>query len=659
VRPCTYNYSVEHAVSVQRARVGFARGGDPSRVLAFVAPFALVLYLALKRGGYDVIVYSQVGVLVGWFLLVAALSGTMVSLRHGSMRWVAIGLLCALALWTALAWTWADSWDRAAAETARVITYAGVFTTTALLARRRYLTEILSGVAAAIATVVILALGSRFAPSLFPANDTATFLPTVANRLAYPLNYWNAVAALVALAVPIAIERAAFSPRLALRAAWAAVLPLMALTIFLTFSRGGALALGVALIVLFLVSPRRLALLGPLVLGAGGGTILIAAATQRTAVEDGTVSAATQHQGTEMAIAALVVAVGVAFLQVAFTLAHSHGNVPARLIPSRRLRRRILAGAAVAALIAAIALQAPERLSDQWQSFKTPQLALPTSQENRIERFQSASGHGRYQFWEAAVDAAREKPLTGIGPGSYEFWWAKNGSLPWFVRNAHSLYMETLAELGVVGLALVLGFLAFVLAAGVQAARRVRYHAPAGAAATAALAAFATSAALDWIWQVPAVPVAFLVLAGALVSAGARARSGPARPWSRVALVVASVAATIPLVMLAASASSVRASQLDAQRGKLDAGLESAQRAADFQPSAASPRLQQALVMELQRNFAAAAVSAEAATKRDPSDWRNWLVLARIRGENGDAAGAVAAYRRARALNPRSPIFAR
>src|SRR2546423_8474035 len=122
---------MEHAVTT-RARTRTALPTfDVGRVLSFVIPAAVLVYVSLKRGGYDVVVFSQVGVVVWWFLLVAAVSGALIGLRMGRAGWIAIGLLAAFVGWTALAWSWAESWDRAAAETARITTYAGIFVATA------------------------------------------------------------------------------------------------------------------------------------------------------------------------------------------------------------------------------------------------------------------------------------------------------------------------------------------------------------------------------------------------------------------------------------------------------------------------------------------------------------------------------------------------
>ncbi|HET9101951.1 MAG TPA: hypothetical protein VFN55_01255, partial [Solirubrobacteraceae bacterium] len=94
-------------------------------------------------------------------------------------------------------------------------------------------------------------------------------------------------------------------------------------------------------------------------------------------------------------------------------------------------------------------------------------------------------------------------------------------------QDAHSLELQTLAELGVVGLALLAVFLAGVALAARDALRR----APAAAAgAVAAVTAYFAHSPLDWDWQMPAVTLIAIVLIGALVAlpalSGSAARTG-------------------------------------------------------------------------------------------------------------------------------------
>ncbi len=71
------------------------------------------------------------------------------------------------------------------------------------------------------------------------------------------------------------------------------------------------------------------------------------------------------------------------------------------------------------------------------------------------------------------MDANATDPLKGIGPGTFEFWWARHGTTPGFIRDAHTLYFETLAETGIVGFALLIGMLA-VPALAAAVARSLR-----------------------------------------------------------------------------------------------------------------------------------------------------------------------------------------
>ncbi|HEX6152030.1 MAG TPA: hypothetical protein VFZ19_00775, partial [Solirubrobacterales bacterium] len=93
--------------------------------------------------------------------------------------------------------------------------------------------------------------------------------------------------------------------------------------------------------------------------------------------------------------------------------------------------------------------------------------------------------------------------------------------------------------------------------------------------------------------------------------------------------------------------------------GDLEAALEDARDAQNVEPAAATPRLQQALVLELLGDLPAAEAAAREATERESTNWRLWLVLSRIAAERGRIDASVDAYKEARALNPLSEIFER
>ena len=171
-------------------------------------------------------------------------------------------------------------------------------------------------------------------------------------------------------------------------------------------------------------------------------------------------------------------------------------------------------------LVAAAAFDAPGHISHAWSDFK--QQGSPGRGTSRLS---STAGEGRYQFWAAAVREDQTRPLAGTGSGTFEYWWNRDGDTAASIRDTHSLYMQTLGELGIVGLALLAAFLAAILLGGARATLRAgRRGRPQLAAALAGCAAFCLTASFDWMWQIPVLPVAMLLLASVLVSSGARSR---------------------------------------------------------------------------------------------------------------------------------------
>ena len=107
-----------------------------------------------------------------------------------------------------------------------------------------------------------------------------------------------------------------------------------------------------------------------------------------------------------------------------------------------------------------------------------------------------------------------------------------------------------------------------------------------------------------------------------------------------------------------AATEAVRDSQALVRSGNLSAALAQARDAATLQPYAASPWLQEALVMEVQNRIPQAVVAAERATREGPTDYDNWLVLSRLQARDGHAQAALQDYLKARSLSPHSPVFA-
>jgi O-Antigen ligase len=605
----------------------------------------------MKGGGYDPIVRGEVGIAIWWVLLLGAAIGALPSTALRRNGWIGLGLLAALALWTGIGIAWSSDAEASVTEYARVSMYLGVFVLMLSIRAPGGMRRAVNGLATGIAVIGVLALLSRLHPAWFPTDETSGILAT--NRLSYPLEYWNGLAILMAMGVPLLLFAAIRGRTSVSRSLAAAVLPAVALTAFFTLSRGGAIEIAVALAVFVALAPRRLEALPTLVLTSVGAAILIVAANQRDALADGLDSALAHQQGDEMLAMTLVVCGGVGLLQAALALAVKHGLSP-RLRVRRRTTALAWAATGVCALVVALAAGLPGELSDRWEQFKSG-----GDPGTGVQRFDSASGSGRYQTWSSAADANDRDPLVGIGPGNFEAWWAENGELGVFVRDAHSLYMETLGELGVIGFFLIVGFMGFALVAGTRrglqqnAERRWPY-----VAATASAAAFAVGAGIDWAWELTVLPVAFMVLAAGMLAPRRYAPASKRESWlARGVLIGLAVIALVAMVPPLLGATALRDSREAAASGDLPAALDDAERAHDLQPYAATPDLQRALVLELMGNYEEAVEPAREATQAAAQNWRTWLVLSRLQAEAGRPAASVAAYERARRLSPRSALF--
>ena len=195
------------------------------------------------------------------------------------------------------------------------------------------------------------------------------------------------------------------------------------------------------------------------------------------------------------------------------------------------VRRRwiVLGGAALLGVLAVLAAGGIVHV------LKTTGQSSPHFQGGDLNRrLLSLSDNGRGAIWRLAWDDFRDHPLIGSGDGTFAQLWAADPSRPFPAQAAHSLYLETAAELGLVGLTL-------LLVALVVPFRTISVPAsPVVAAAAGASAGYLLQAAFDWTWDVSGVTVAVLACLAVLTTARppVEAPIQPAegsRPDSRVA----------------------------------------------------------------------------------------------------------------------------
>jgi O-antigen ligase len=135
-------------------------------------------------------------------------------------------------------------------------------------------------------------------------------------------------------------------------------------------------------------------------------------------------------------------------------------------------------------------------------------LALTLPAGSLADDLAARGGGNRPWYWHVAWHEVSDFPVAGRGAGTFELAWLEEQPIEESVLDAHSLYLEMLAELGVIGL----GLLALALAPPLVAAFR-----GAGAAAAGGYVAFLFHAGVDWDWEMPAVTVAGLLCGAAIL----------------------------------------------------------------------------------------------------------------------------------------------
>jgi hypothetical protein len=507
---------------------------------------------------------------------------------------------------------------------------------------------------------VCISLSSRFFPHLFGAARTpAAILGGSASRLAFPLGYWNGLAILVACSLPLFL-RSTLSGRggSARKAVSVAFVSAIGTIVYLASSRGGAITAVTAAGLYVLLSGRRWpSTAGAVVCGAVGTLAAVGLVARHHDLVDKPFSKAAADAGPRTFVAVLVV---YAVAGGAFALVDRFALAAWR--PSRRLTAGIAVLAAVCLAAALVAADLPARFA----AFRAPPTFAGADTASIESHLLSGSSNGRWQLWGSAVAEFRSAPLHGGGAGSFQGWWAQHGTLAVYVRDTHSLYLQTLGELGIIGFlllaAFVLGGLWLGLRLVLATSPRYRFQ---PAAPLATFAAFALAASVDWIWQLPVIGVLAIACVAVLTAAtpkGSPASPSGGRAIAPRALATATVVGALLLFALAAvdAAAELRldGSRSASARSDGAAAVAEAQAARALEPWSAQPLLQLALAEESFGSLPVARLAIEEAVRRDGSNWRLRLIAARLEAKTGRIAAASQSLAAARRLNPRSPLFA-
>jgi tetratricopeptide (TPR) repeat protein len=612
-----------------------------------VAGALLAVALFFGQGSRDErLFWIGVGALLAALVLVfAALAGFLPRPSPTKHGWWGLGLFAGFVLWNGLSIAWSIAPDRSWAYLNRGLAYfafavLGLFAGS-LVSRRPAAKT--AGLLAALAFGVLgWALLGKVFPGLFPDGARVA-------RLRNPIGYWNALALVAGLALPLALWLAAGRQHArVLRAGGVLLVYVASIALVLTYSRAGIVvaAVGVALW-LWLARDR---FEGLLMLVAGGGPGLVVAAwafTQPGLVDHLQTSATRERAGAWFALALVLGAAA------ALALSHFGARAGERLSDDDRHRWAMrlaagIAGAAVVALIAAtIAVGGPREWIDEFRGGDVAQGG---------GRLTELSSNNRWTWWKESWELFREEPLAGHGAHTFEI--ARRpirvGSI--VTEEPHNLGVQSLAELGIVGLLLGVGAAGLALAACWQAVKRLDGDERAAASALAVLLPVYLLHALadiDWDFVAASAPVLFVV--GVLLAVG----RPPAEPRGRPALAtVTCVAALAVLYSIAAPWLSQRRVEVAygaIARADAREAASAARQAHDLNPLSVDPLWAWALAEATARNTAETLRRYREAVDLQPENSDTWFTLGAFEFQIGRYRDAYFNLDRAYALDPYGP----
>jgi O-antigen ligase len=613
---------------------------------------ALTVFLGFNAGGFFPGSTATAAIALCFLVVLGAMLVSRPFESFTPAFFIPLGLLAGFAAWTLISASWSGATGRALLEFDRVLLYVLAFVFFGMLVPgKRRLEWGLRGFV--LAAVILCTSGwiTRVAADVWPIS-----LDVQPERLSFPITYWNALGLLASLALVACFHIAAGDRQSRLtRVLGAAAIPLLASTLLLTFSRASLLLVPLGLIAYALLAlPRRLPT-AALAVAPTSAVALIFTYRADLVSSAKFASPAAISQGHDLALV-----VGLCVLVAAV--------LRALLIP---LDRRLdewqppqidraqafgVAGAGLIAVVAlAFALGAPSWVGDKYDNFVNGDVVGHHADPRA--RLTSAGNNGRIPQWEAAVEAFEEKPWAGNGAGTYELSWAKTRPYGFTVIDAHSIYVEVLGELGIIGFLLIGGAIAAIF---VGLARRLRGEDRHIYAVVIALGLiWAIHAGVDWDWEMPVVTLWFFALAGLGLSKPVAGRPAfaagfePGRMVRIVAALLIGVLAVTPAA-IAISQSHLEKAVAEFDRGECDAAISASLDSLDALKARPEPyevigycdaRLGQTQLSLL---------AMENAVDHDPNSWATHYGLAIVRAAGG--LDPMPQLYLSRSLNPLEPL---
>jgi UDP-GlcNAc:undecaprenyl-phosphate GlcNAc-1-phosphate transferase len=600
-------------------------------------------------GFYDVAVWGPIA--LG---MLAALLGLLIARpaapRRGAL--LAAGALAATWIWAVASTGWAESADQAMTEANRWLLYAALFGVLVLLLR----SDRLGAVVAGAGTAAISAFGVYLLARMLTGSAEELFF---AGRLNEPLGYINGQAGYLLLGVwPLVALAERARSRLAGAGAVAGAVALLGV-VLLGQTRAVLPALLLSMFVLLLIVPGRTRRAWALASMACGVAVALGPVLE---VYDSVGGGTAHPDAGVIREAALAIALGAVISGALWAALMTAGPALSRSLGAKRSRTLVWVPLGVAALVAGViglaAVNDPVgRVGDEYRSF----VKLDTSASSS-SRFTTGAGN-RYDYWRVAWNQFRDEPLHGVGAGNYDRTYFLERRTTEDIRQPHSIELQALSELGLVGAAALALFLAAVLFGFARRARAARTDLQSRGLAVAAGGTFLVwlvHTSVDWLHLIPGVTG--LALASAAVLVG---------PWRMPAAERAT--AVRRTVVLACAVVIVFGAALVGRSALAEKYRADAQELTQVAPARAIAKADDSLALDdepLDTYYAKAAAYARLddyararrtlleATRREPHDFVTWGLLGDLAVRRGELAQARRAYTQAARLNPRNPALA-
>ncbi|MCW3039173.1 MAG: hypothetical protein JWM31_1078, partial [Solirubrobacterales bacterium] len=598
-----------------------------------------------------------------------------------------VGLLFAFAAWCALSLLWSVAPDDTWTEVNRAFAYALIagLGLVAGASTPRALERLATGYLLLAVLVALYALGSKTIPGvhvlgLVDFDQTGTLA-----RLRVPLDYWNALALLLAMALPVAVRIAVDRTRTpVVRTLAVLAAHLLVIDLGMTLSRGGVLAVVVLLTVLTAFGRDRLRSLLVVVLAAGTAAAPLALAFTKHGLSDSGVPLGLRiHDGRLLLGVVVVVAVVLVGL-VRLALAYED-RVVWSAARTRTLGRVLVVGVCGVLLLGVVGATGttrglPGTVENAVRGFTVP------SQDKQLDpsRLATTTSGNRWVWWQEAAGAFSDRPVGGWGAGSFRVTHLRYRTNTISVTQPHSVPLQFLSETGLVGFLLAYAGIGLLVLVGV---RRVRAmddgrERELGVALLAASVAWLAHGVYDWDWDIPGITLPPLLFLGVLAGGAVRrpVAVGPAAPVVvfldperearlRPGALTGVALATIALFAYATSAvlpawSANKADAAQAAIGgdqvsdeQLRAAAAKADLAAKLDPLDIEPLLVSATIAQRRGRDLEARRFLLDAVHRQPDSSRAWSQLASLLFPLADRKGFQEATARALALDPHNPLL--